>query len=234
MKVNVFSIWKIWIAYRISLKQHEIKAHQEIMWALWYGDIKMTIGIRLVLACRQMWLFSTLNWRLIDNNGVLIWDLSDNIELLAPDQTRWSGFYLKKSEIIPKRVRKKMEKKHLMGRWRINIRSKFLGGGTRIGIIHQDSGTSYATFEYGGDFSNSDIELSPIRMPLVKKNTLFQVYAHWKSRKWVWYIWVKTQSRWWKGYCSLDIISLKRYRVIWRCLYDTLSWFWPYYYEARL
>lgn len=38
--------------------------------------------------------------------------------------------------------------------------------GTRIGIIHQDPGIPYATFEYDGDFVNSGIELSPIRMPL--------------------------------------------------------------------
>ncbi len=38
--------------------------------------------------------------------------------------------------------------------------------GTRIGIIHQDPGTPYATFEYDRDFVNSGIELSPIRMPL--------------------------------------------------------------------
>ena len=38
--------------------------------------------------------------------------------------------------------------------------------GTRIGIIHQDPGIPYATFEYDGDFVNSGIEYSPIRMPL--------------------------------------------------------------------
>ena len=38
--------------------------------------------------------------------------------------------------------------------------------GTRIGIIHQDPGIPYATFEYDGAFVNSGIELSPIRMPL--------------------------------------------------------------------
>ena len=38
--------------------------------------------------------------------------------------------------------------------------------GTRIGIIHQDPGTAYASFEYDRDFVDSGIELSPIRMPL--------------------------------------------------------------------
>ncbi len=38
--------------------------------------------------------------------------------------------------------------------------------GTRIGIIHQDVGSSYASFEYDRDFLKSGIELSPIRMPL--------------------------------------------------------------------
>ena len=38
--------------------------------------------------------------------------------------------------------------------------------GTRIGIIHQDPGTAYASFEYDRDFADSGIELSPIRMPL--------------------------------------------------------------------
>ena len=40
--------------------------------------------------------------------------------------------------------------------------------GTRIGIIHQDPSSSYASFEYDKDFLNSGIELSPIRMPLGK------------------------------------------------------------------
>lgn len=40
--------------------------------------------------------------------------------------------------------------------------------GTRIGIIHQDIAKPYATFEYDGDFVNSGIELSPLRMPLGK------------------------------------------------------------------
>lgn len=38
--------------------------------------------------------------------------------------------------------------------------------GTRIGIIHQDSGRPYASFEYDSNFLKSGIELSPIRMPL--------------------------------------------------------------------
>jgi serine/threonine-protein kinase HipA len=38
--------------------------------------------------------------------------------------------------------------------------------GTRIGIIHQDPGVPYASFEYDKDFINSGIELSPLRMPL--------------------------------------------------------------------
>ena len=38
--------------------------------------------------------------------------------------------------------------------------------GTRIGIVHQDLGIPYASFEYDKDFINSGIELSPIRMPL--------------------------------------------------------------------
>ena len=40
--------------------------------------------------------------------------------------------------------------------------------GTRIGIIHQDPGVSYAAFEYDSDFVNSGIEVSPLRMPLGK------------------------------------------------------------------
>ena len=38
--------------------------------------------------------------------------------------------------------------------------------GTRIGIIHQDSTKTYASFEYDKDFLNSGIEVSPLRMPL--------------------------------------------------------------------
>ncbi len=38
--------------------------------------------------------------------------------------------------------------------------------GTRIGIIHQDMTKAYAAFEYDKDFSNSGIEVSPLRMPL--------------------------------------------------------------------
>jgi serine/threonine-protein kinase HipA len=40
--------------------------------------------------------------------------------------------------------------------------------GTRIGIIHQDTSKSYATFEYDANFVNSGIEVSPLRMPLGK------------------------------------------------------------------
>lgn len=38
--------------------------------------------------------------------------------------------------------------------------------GTRIGIIHQDTSKSYASFEYDKDFLKSGIEVSPLRMPL--------------------------------------------------------------------
>ncbi len=38
--------------------------------------------------------------------------------------------------------------------------------GTRIGIIHQDLEKTYASFEYDKDFLKSDIEISPIKMPL--------------------------------------------------------------------
>ena len=38
-------------------------------------------------------------------------DLGDNIELLVPDQSRRPSFYLEKQENMPKRVRKKTEKK---------------------------------------------------------------------------------------------------------------------------
>lgn len=40
--------------------------------------------------------------------------------------------------------------------------------GTRIGIIHQEPFSSYATFEYDKEYVGSGIELSPIRMPLGK------------------------------------------------------------------
>lgn len=40
--------------------------------------------------------------------------------------------------------------------------------GTRIGIIHQETGKAYASFEYDEDFMKSGIELSPLRMPLGK------------------------------------------------------------------
>lgn len=38
--------------------------------------------------------------------------------------------------------------------------------GTRIGIIHQESDKPYASFEYDDRFLNSNIEVSPIMMPL--------------------------------------------------------------------
>ena len=38
--------------------------------------------------------------------------------------------------------------------------------GTRIGIIHQDVAKAYASFEYDKDFIKSEIEVSPLRMPL--------------------------------------------------------------------
>ena len=38
--------------------------------------------------------------------------------------------------------------------------------GTRVGIIHQDLDKPYASFEYDGDFLKSEIEISPIMMPL--------------------------------------------------------------------
>lgn len=40
--------------------------------------------------------------------------------------------------------------------------------GTRIGIIHQDAAKAYASFEYDADFTDSGIEVSPLRMPLGK------------------------------------------------------------------
>lgn len=40
--------------------------------------------------------------------------------------------------------------------------------GTRIGIIHQEVGKPFASFEYDTKFLKSAIELSPIRMPLGK------------------------------------------------------------------
>ena len=38
--------------------------------------------------------------------------------------------------------------------------------GTRVGIIHKDEDSPYAAFEYDRDFIGSNIELSPIMMPL--------------------------------------------------------------------
>ncbi|MBQ8666583.1 MAG: type II toxin-antitoxin system HipA family toxin [Lachnospiraceae bacterium] len=49
--------------------------------------------------------------------------------------------------------------------------------GTRIGIIHQDPGVSYAAFEYDSDFVNSGIEVSPLRMPLGKNIFEFPALA---------------------------------------------------------
>ncbi len=49
--------------------------------------------------------------------------------------------------------------------------------GTRIGIIHQDFGKAYASFEYDENFINSRIELSPLRMPLGKKIYEFPTLA---------------------------------------------------------
>ena len=40
--------------------------------------------------------------------------------------------------------------------------------GTRIGIIHQEVGKPFASFEYDTKFLKSARELSPIRMPLGK------------------------------------------------------------------
>ncbi|MBR5976064.1 MAG: type II toxin-antitoxin system HipA family toxin [Clostridiales bacterium] len=47
----------------------------------------------------------------------------------------------------------------------INTAEVFLWG-TRIGIIHQEDGQAYLSFEYDRDFVRSGIELSPIKMPL--------------------------------------------------------------------
>lgn len=41
---------------------------------------------------------------------LLALELGENIELLVPDQTKRSGFYLEKADVKPKRVRKKTEK----------------------------------------------------------------------------------------------------------------------------
>lgn len=41
--------------------------------------------------------------------------------------------------------------------------------GTRVGIIHQDSTKKYGAFEYDRQFTESGIELSPLRMPLSKQ-----------------------------------------------------------------
>ena len=49
--------------------------------------------------------------------------------------------------------------------------------GTRIGIIHQDVTKPYASFEYDTDFLNSEIEVSPLRMPLAKNIYEFPALA---------------------------------------------------------
>ncbi len=41
--------------------------------------------------------------------------------------------------------------------------------GTRVGIMHQEVGESFASFEYDKDFLQSGIQISPIAMPLSKK-----------------------------------------------------------------
>lgn len=50
--------------------------------------------------------------------------------------------------------------------------------GTRIGIIHQNPGMPYATFEYDREFVKSGIELSPLRMPLGNNIYEFPALAH--------------------------------------------------------
>ena len=49
--------------------------------------------------------------------------------------------------------------------------------GTRIGIVHQDEGKSYISFEYDKNFIKSGIELSPIRMPLSSRVYTFPELA---------------------------------------------------------
>ena len=44
--------------------------------------------------------------------------------------------------------------------------------GTRVGIIHQDLDKPYASFEYDEKFLNSNIEISPIMMPL--RNVVYE------------------------------------------------------------
>jgi serine/threonine-protein kinase HipA len=44
--------------------------------------------------------------------------------------------------------------------------------GTRVGILHQGEGRPYASFEYDDRFIQSNIELSPIMMPL--KNLVYE------------------------------------------------------------
>lgn len=44
--------------------------------------------------------------------------------------------------------------------------------GTRVGIIHKDPEKSYASFEYDSDFIKTDIEISPLMMPL--SNTVYE------------------------------------------------------------
>lgn len=48
----------------------------------------------------------------------------------------------------------------------MNTTAEIFLWGTRVGIIHQDLDKPYASFEYDEKFSNSNIEISPIMMPL--------------------------------------------------------------------
>lgn len=49
--------------------------------------------------------------------------------------------------------------------------------GTRIGIIHQESSKPYAAFEYDEKFIDSEIEVSPLRMPLGRNVYEFPILA---------------------------------------------------------
>ncbi len=49
--------------------------------------------------------------------------------------------------------------------------------GTRIGILHQDSTTAYASFEYDTAFLKSNIELAPLMMPLTPTVYAFPLLA---------------------------------------------------------
>jgi len=48
----------------------------------------------------------------------------------------------------------------------VNTSAEVILWGTRIGIVHQDPGKPYASFEYDERFLQSGIELSPLKMPL--------------------------------------------------------------------